>query len=115
MKWNFLESIEQIDVIRNLSHKKPILIFKHSTRCSISTIALHRLDSDWSILNRKVEPFFLDLIANRDISDAIANAFSVAHESPQVLLLRSGECTFESSHLDIQADEIHEALSYKVF
>lgn len=115
MKWNSLQSIDQINTLKELSHQTPVLIFKHSTRCSISTIAKQRLVSEWKLLESKVEPFYLDLIAFRDISDHISEIFAVHHESPQVLLLKNGECTYETSHLDIHANEIHEALSYTSF
>ena len=58
-----------------------------------------------------VESYFLDLIAHRDVSNYIAEAFSVYHESPQILLIQNGECTYETSHLDITVGDLKESLA----
>ncbi|MCR9289735.1 MAG: bacillithiol system redox-active protein YtxJ [Bacteroidetes bacterium] len=108
MNWIPLTSISQIDEIIQRSKEVPCAIFKHSTRCSISSMAKYRLEDDWNFPTTQVEPYFLDLIAHRDISAAIADKFSVWHESPQLLLIREGECTYDASHLDITVDELSE-------
>ncbi|MEM6963589.1 MAG: bacillithiol system redox-active protein YtxJ [Bacteroidota bacterium] len=113
MNWIPLESIEQIDKIVARSNQVPCVIFKHSTRCSISSMAKFRLEEDWDIATNEVEPYFLDLIAHRAVSDEVAEAFSVYHESPQILLIKDGECTYESSHLDITVEELKEGLTAK--
>ena len=84
------------------------LIFKHSTRCSISTMAKYRLEDDWNFEGKKLEPYYLDLINYRDLSKEVAEKFDVHHESPQVLLIKNGECTYDASHLDITVSELHE-------
>jgi hypothetical protein len=67
MNWIPLKSEEQITEIIKKSHEKAQVIFKHSTRCSISSMAKGRLDR--SAAPDNVEFYFLDLIANRDISN----------------------------------------------
>ncbi|RMG83048.1 MAG: bacillithiol system redox-active protein YtxJ [Bacteroidetes bacterium] len=110
MNWIPVTSLEQLDQIAERSRHIPCLIFKHSTRCSISSMAKYRLESDWDIPEDQIECYFLDLIAHRDISNAVAEKFEVWHESPQVILLRDGECVYDASHLDITVDEIKEQL-----
>ncbi|MEY4003694.1 MAG: bacillithiol system redox-active protein YtxJ [Bacteroidota bacterium] len=88
------------------SHVAPVLIFKHSTRCSISSMALNRMEKAVPYM-----PFRLvDVIADRPVSNRIAEVFSVHHASPQLLLIHRGACVYEVSHLEIQPREIHAEL-----
>ena len=98
--------MSQLAEIKEQSKVKPQLIFKHSTRCSISSVAKSRLER--STPPENVDFYFLDLIKNRDISNKIAEEFSVSHESPQVLLIKNGECVYDESHSGISMDEIEE-------
>jgi len=50
--------------------------------------------------------YYLDLLQFRDVSNHIASSFQVHHESPQILLIKKGECIFEESHNAIDMDEI---------
>ncbi len=109
--WIPLRSEQEIASIRERSQQVPCLIFKHSTRCNISSIAQYRLDDDWTFAPGEVEPYYLDLIQYRSVSNAVAEVFQVHHESPQVLLIVDGDCVYDASHLDVQVDEIKEALS----
>ena len=88
------------------SQQKPQVIFKHSTRCSISAVALQRLQK--AEQPSDIDFYFLDLIAHRDISNKVAQVFGVNHESPQVLLIKDGLCVFDESHLGIHMDDILE-------
>ena len=98
------------DAIAN-SSQKPVVLFKHSTRCSISTMALNRLKNIPPNTINTIDAYYLDLIAHRDVSNAIAEKLHVYHESPQVLILKNGVCTFDASHTDITVSEILEQLS----
>lgn len=106
MNWLELTDEAQLDKIIAESHQKPIVIFKHSTRCSISSMAKMRLERAQA--PDIVDFYYLDLIRYRSISNKIAELFNVHHESPQVLLIRNGECTYEQSHQGIMMDEIEE-------
>lgn len=108
MQWIDLTSLDQLEAIRSKSAERPQVIFKHSTRCSISSMALARL-------NRSEQPadtdfYLLDLIQYRAISNAIADDFQVYHESPQVLVIRNGACVYDESHNGISMDEIVESV-----
>ncbi len=87
-----------------LSHKKPQVIFKHSTRCSISSVAKNRLEK--SKTQKEVSFYFLDLLAYRSLSNAIAARFSIEHESPQILVIKEGECVYDESHMGIHMEDI---------
>lgn len=49
--------------------------------------------------------YFLDLIKYRDISNQIAQDFQVHHQSPQLLLIKDGECILDQSHSGISLEE----------
>jgi bacillithiol system protein YtxJ len=55
-----------------------------------------------------IQFYYLDLLNYRAISNAIAEKFSVYHESPQILLIKNGECNYDESHGGIQMEEIVE-------
>lgn len=109
MNWIDLNSAEQLAYIKELSKTRAQVIFKHSTRCSISSMAKSRLE-------RNAQPqtgdfYFLDLLKHRSLSDQIAEDFSVNHESPQILLIKNTECVYEESHSGIEMDEITEQIA----
>lgn len=106
MHWIHLNDEEQLKQIIAKSQQKPQVIFKHSTRCSISAVALQRLQK--AEQPSDIDFYFLDLIAHRDISNKVAQVFGVNHESPQVLLIKDGHCVFDESHLGIHMDDILE-------
>lgn len=104
MNWIPLTTEDQLNEIVQLSGTKSILIFKHSTRCSISTTALNRLERAW---DSDVTPaYYLDLIAFRPVSAAITERFNVEHQSPQVLVIKQGKCSYSATHLEISMSEI---------
>jgi len=105
IQWQELVDINQLEDIDNLSRNQKVLIFKHSTRCSISTMAKNRLENDWD-LDCGIIPFYLDLIQFRNISGEIEIKYNVYHESPQILLIDNGNSVMELSHLDISFENI---------
>jgi bacillithiol system protein YtxJ len=107
MKWNTLNSALQLDVINEESKSLKIVLFKHSTRCSISDMALNRLESNWKDAdNELIKPYYLDLIAHRDLSNLLAGHYHVEHQSPQVLIISNGKCIYNESHANIRYKEI---------
>ena len=105
INWIELTNLGQLDEIRTLSNEKPVAIFKHSTRCSVSRMALKQFENEFDS-SAKISPYFLDLIAYRDVSNAIANQFGVTHQSPQLLLIKEGKSVYDVSHSDIDAGEL---------
>ena len=104
MEWIHLTDEEQLKSIIDNSNEKAQVIFKHSSRCSISSVALQRLQK--ANHPGEVDFYFLDLIRYRPLSNKIAEIFKVRHESPQVLVIKNGQCIFNESHLSIDMHEI---------
>ena len=104
--WHPLKDLNQMGEIEKQSFEKPIFIFKHSTRCSISKMALKQFEGNYTIAPEEADAYFLDLLSYRKISDDIAKRFNVVHQSPQIVLLKDGKCVFTASHADIDADDL---------
>ncbi|TAE90822.1 MAG: bacillithiol system redox-active protein YtxJ [Bacteroidetes bacterium] len=111
MNWNKLAQIEQLIDIDVLSHEYPVLLFKHSTSCSISAAALNRLERNWNEQEMEyIKPYYLDLLAHRTTSNAIADHYEIKHESPQVLIIKKGACIYHESHMGIDYKSIAEVI-----
>lgn len=104
VEWSNLESISDLDKAIEDSFQKKQVLFKHSTRCSISSMAFNRLQSSWSKVAEKADFHYLDLIQFRDVSNAIADKLGVMHQSPQLLVLEKGKCVAHSSHNSVSVD-----------
>lgn len=109
MVWKNLEQLTALEELDTASFAHPIVIFKHSTRCSISDVAKARLDREDNL--NGVDFIYLDLIKHRDISNALAEKYNVHHESPQILLIYKGECVYDESHIGISMAEIKEQVA----
>lgn len=111
MEWQKLNDVNQLGEIGSLSEKFPVLIFKHSTRCSISRAALDRLERKWNPANMQhVKPYFLDLLSFRTISDKIAELFQVEHQSPQLLLIAKNKVILDQSHFEISYEDVERSV-----
>lgn len=108
--WVSLTRIEDLDKIKEESKERPVIIFKHSTRCGVSRGVLKSFEKEYNIDKEQVKIYFLDLLSHRDISNEIASTFGVRHESPQILIIKNGKAVFNESHHSIQAADIQEYL-----
>jgi len=111
MNWIPLEDEKQLEELVVNSNTVPQVIFKHSTRCAVSSMAKNRLDRNEAPAG--VNFYLLDLIRYRNISNQIASDFGVLHQSPQVLVINNGECVYDESHSGILFDEIEAATIQK--
>ncbi|PZR19890.1 MAG: bacillithiol system redox-active protein YtxJ [Flavobacterium psychrophilum] len=100
-EWNDLISLEQLEEVTKESYTVPIVIFKHSTRCDQSRALLKNFERRYDSADAIPKPYFLDLIAHRDVSDAIALRFGIKHESPQVIFVKDGVVLKHVSHREI--------------
>jgi bacillithiol system protein YtxJ len=105
INWIPLTDIGQLDAIVLSSIEKPVVIFKHSTRCSVSRMALKQFENEFD-LEEKVDAYFLDLIEYRTVSNEIASRFDVFHQSPQLLLIKNGKSIYDVSHSEISAGDL---------
>ncbi|HBK82121.1 MAG TPA: bacillithiol system redox-active protein YtxJ [Flavobacterium sp.] len=103
-KYKELKSLEELNDIDEISFSKSVVIFKHSTRCSISRFALKRFESDFDFDEEKIQWYLLDLLNHREISNEIAHRYQVVHQSPQIVVIKNRKAVFVATHEDIDAD-----------
>jgi bacillithiol system protein YtxJ len=108
LQWNYLQSTEDLDAAENISKEKTVILFKHSTRCSVSRFVLKQFENTYAIDSDFAELYFLDLIEYRAISDEIAIRFGVTHQSPQMIVLKDGIQVYNSSHESIDANSLEQ-------
>lgn len=112
MNWNHLESLESLEDIDKASVESPVVIFKHSTRCSISSMALSRFERSWNEAEmEKINIYYLDLIAFREVSDQVAERYDVYHQSPQLIVVKEGKCIYNDSHTGISYETLKTELA----
>lgn len=110
LPWIALEREEQVDEITEISATTPVLIFKHSTTCGISRMALKQFEKEYDFDKKDLEPYFLDLKQYRAVSNKVATHFGITHESPQVLLIKDGKAVYNESHGGISVGALKEKI-----
>ena len=110
MNWKDLTSISDLNDTISSSENGLVVLFKHSTRCSISRMALKMLEMGWDSSLESVDAYYLDLLNHRDVSNSIAEQLSIEHQSPQLLVLHQGKVLGVSNHSDISAEEVKKHL-----
>ena len=86
------------------SHDAPVVLFKHSSTCPISSFAYKQM----SQVERDVSLVVVQRA--RDLSGEIESRTGVRHESPQAIVLRNGQAVWSASHYDITAGAVEEAV-----
>ncbi|PHS10067.1 MAG: cytosolic protein [Kordia sp.] len=110
LPWLFLTSESQLEEIKSKSFERTQVIFKHSTRCSISSISMNKFVKNYNIPQEDADLYYLDLLNYRSVSDEVGHAFQVMHQSPQVIVVKNGEAVYNASHYAIQTDKILELI-----
>jgi len=108
--WNELETELQVHQVIEESKEKVVVVFKHSTRCGISRMVKKQFESEYNYTEDAVKLYYLDLIANRAVSNKIAEDFKIYHESPQLIIFKDKKAVFNTSHSHISAEKIGEYL-----
>lgn len=98
LPWIPLSELQQLNHIENKSAIKTQVIFKHSTRCGISSMVMRQFVDAYNLTEKDLDLYYLDLLNYRDISNEIAAKFQVMHESPQLLVIKNGVVVEQDSH-----------------
>lgn len=101
LNWINVTTTDELLHYLNSEETHPVIFFKHSTRCSISSMALNRLENDWQETS-SCTLVFIDLIAYREISNLLSEVTGVQHQSPQVIVWKNGKVVHHASHSDIR-------------
>ncbi len=105
-----ITSLPELDHVLRESSRRPVVIFKHSTRCGISAHAFQAY-RDW-VAGRAEGPLYtvIEVREARPVSDALAKRTGVRHESPQAFVIRDGDVVWAGSHWDISDDALDRAV-----
>jgi bacillithiol system protein YtxJ len=107
MAWIKLNSQALFERLIADSKLAPQFVFKHSVRCSISAMALNRLQES----SKKMNIYIIDVINNRDISNEVEKKFDVRHQSPQLLVVIGGNCKYHTSHMGVTSSVLDQFFS----
>jgi bacillithiol system protein YtxJ len=109
MNWIEISDLETCRHVlqKNESGEIPLLgIFKHSTRCSISHAAKARMERDWKKNFPETPVYYIDLLANRSVSQFISEYSGIRHESPQLIVFKEGKPLGSWSHSEIRPSDL---------
>jgi bacillithiol system protein YtxJ len=101
MEWQNLNSIAQLDEL--MATTDLFAVFKHSTRCPVSTMAKNRIEKEWQ---HEFPIYYLDLLQHRDVSNYIAAKTNIEHQSPQLIVLKNNKVIYDASHSFIYVNQI---------
>lgn len=104
INWTNVTSAEQLRELIASSDQKAVAIFKHSTRCSISSMIKSRLEKNWQP-DENVIPVYLDLLSYRPVSNLVEELSGVLHESPQMIVFKNGKPIYNASHGGIDPED----------
>ncbi|MFC4269331.1 bacillithiol system redox-active protein YtxJ [Polaribacter marinivivus] len=106
INWTPLTSLEQLETIKEQSKTESIFIFKHSTRCGISSMVIKQFEKLFTEEHQRLKVYYLDLLSYRNVSDEVGYTFQVQHQSPQLLIIKNGVCVYHASHYDITQTDL---------
>ena len=109
INWIPLTAVSTLDEIDQKSKERPALIFKHSTRCSISSMVINNFERSFEE-DAAFDIYYLDLIAFRDVSNEIEARYGVMHQSPQIVLISNGKSVLDASHTGITYEMIKKSI-----
>lgn len=109
-EWIALESEDQLDSIMLQSIKRPQIVFKHSTSCGISRMALNLFKGTYDVRPEEADLYYLDIHLFRGISNELSERLKVRHESPQLLVIKDKTVVAQDSHGSIPEMDIRKYL-----
>ena len=107
LPWISLTNLEQLISINSKSKTKTQLIFKHSTRCGISRMAINQFIDTYNFTEQDFDLYYLDLLSYRAISNEVGYRFQVLHESPQLLVVKNEVVVAHASHSGINSIDLN--------
>lgn len=101
VNWIPLTSLEQLAQIKKISNTETVYIFKHSTRCGISSMVIKQFEKLFDEDMKNLKVYYLDLLNYREVSNEVGYQFQVLHQSPQLLVIKNGVAVASASHYSI--------------
>lgn len=107
-----MTSVEQLNSALGATNNQPLLLFKHSTRCPISSRAYQEMDHYLQNQpNENVDYGIVYVVEDRPVSNETEAILGVKHESPQAILVQNGKAVWHTSHSNITSTALTSVLS----
>ncbi len=105
LPWHLLENETQLEEIEAISKEKLVVIFKHSSRCGTSRMALRGFEQGFDFaLKDRVQLYGIEVLNKRNMSNRVAEKYRVFHESPQLILIKDNKVVDHFSHYHVTAE-----------
>lgn len=101
INWQEIYSVAEFEEVLKETRTRSLFVFKHSRRCSISTVAFSRVQNIEH--NSDAKYVMLDVVASRPLSNFIEEHLGVVHASPQLIVLKNGKVESVETHLSISS------------
>ncbi len=108
LDWAFLQTTTDIDAA--IAGDSPVLFFKHSHKCGLSTLILDDFEKDWDIDSKTCKIVMINVWHQRDLSNYISDALGITHHSPQVIVVQNSKVLYDKTHGKIKVSGIKRAL-----
>ena len=105
-----LRSVQDLADALDESTERPVLLFKHSLTCPISTMAFREFKSHLAHADSRISYKLITVQTARAVSNEAASRLRLAHESPQAILIRNGQGVWNASHSQITAAALDQAV-----
>ena len=105
-----LHTIEELDQALSASANQPVLLFKHSLSCPISSKAFAEFESYLQKADPRISYNLITVQTAQNVSNEAASRLRIDHESPQAILVRDGRGVWNASHFGITASSIDQAI-----
>ena len=110
LNWFTIKSKDQLQELDRLSKEKLMVIFKHSSSCPISKMVFKRFQKEADFEDEKADLFYVNVLDQRDISNAIAEHYGVLHQSPQLIIIKNEDVVHHASHSAIVPSAVNRFL-----
>ena len=99
-----------IDALIAESFRRPVVLLKHSEWCNRSHAAIDVARRELGSWGKQIDCRIVIVQQHRAVAAAIARRLDIRHETPQIILLRDGQATWDAAHTDITAKAVKRAL-----
>ncbi|WP_462249167.1 monothiol bacilliredoxin BrxC family protein [Ekhidna sp.] len=110
LNWKSLSTIEEFNRLVERSKDKPALVFKHRPSSPESNMAMETLQRDWTISPENLDLYMIDVMKDKEVTEAVTDMAGVMNEYPQVLLFADGVTMYDESREMISVKKIKLAL-----
>jgi bacillithiol system protein YtxJ len=108
LDWSYFRTT--VDVDNAIKSETPVLFFKHSHKCGLSTLILEDFEREWKVSKEKCKIVMINVWDQRDLSNYISSRLDITHHSPQVIVVQNNKVLYQNTHGKIKAKEIRRAL-----